>query len=304
MFASNLYRGLHTRSAAGPTSSTATRHAPVVSSVVHTRSSPHSKTQALPNAEFLQSAAPATVCTLGKNRKALRNILKSQRRRLEAAQPAVASASVLGELFSELSSLSQHLEQGGKAQFRRRYDDDSDSDSDEECEQRSAPCNLSSKATVMSMVPVADPQEPKSTLHHSSTLVVQSVGSSHAVQLQVPELDWDSPEFAARDYETPGKVWVCTGSKCRAKGASELLQAVSMVAGSSAVEIVPCKCLGKCKEGAVMRVKEQGAARCAMYTRLAAQEVPSILDSHFMQPAPQQAEEMAGAACCIDCKTA
>lgn len=117
-----------------------------------------------------------------------------------------------------------------------------------------------------------------------------------------------------------GRVLVCQGSKCQAKGALGVLQAVSAVAGGSeAVQVLPCKCLGKCKEGAVIRVKQEGVAKCSVYTKLSPHDVPAILDSHFSAPPPpppaptateaaapvshSHAEGSDAEACCKECKT-
>ncbi len=127
-------------------------------------------------------------------------------------------------------------------------------------------------------------------------------------------LDLSSELFVPRAYPVPGRVLVCQGGKCQAKGALGVLQAVSAVAAGadSAVQVLPCKCLGKCKEGAVVRVKQDGVAKCAVYTQLEPAHVPGILDSHFLAPAaapappePEPAVAGGGAtdACCTDCRT-
>lgn len=143
-----------------------------------------------------------------------------------------------------------------------------------------------------------------------STVAVQ-LPATHGlstVQIPVPQeadmLDVSDPEYAPRSYEVQGRVLVCQGSKCRAKGALGVLQAVSAVAGGSDnVQVLPCKCLGKCKEGAVVRVKQDGSPKCAVYTQVSPQQVPAMLDLHFLQPQQGSAEEQQqGGACCTDCK--
>ena len=90
-------------------------------------------------------------------------------------------------------------------------------------------------------------------------------------------LDLALPEFRPRDYAGPAAapgscVLVCQGSKCRAKGALEVLQAASAVVGASpSVEVLPCKCLGRCGQGAAMRVLSPnsdipGASSCPSLT--------------------------------------
>lgn len=145
--------------------------------------------------------------------------------------------------------------------------------------------------------------------HHSG----QQVAATAAIATlpAPPSIDFDSldlsdPVFAPRNYsDVQGRVLVCQGSKCRAKGALGVLQAVSAVVGSSDdVAVLPCKCLGKCKQGPVVRVKQDGVAQCSVYTHLEPQQVPAMLDSHFAQSVPQQQSGNAGAAaCCTDCHT-
>lgn len=113
-----------------------------------------------------------------------------------------------------------------------------------------------------------------------------------AMPAQLPDLDQfdlDSEEFAPRSYETAGRVLVCQGKKCQAKGALGVLQAVSAVSGGSdSVQVLPCKCLGKCKEGAAIRIKREGEAKCSTYTHLSPHDIPAIMDSHFAAPEAMQ----------------
>lgn len=60
-----------------------------------------------------------------------------------------------------------------------------------------------------------------------------------------------------------------------------------------------------------MRVKQEGSAKCAIYTQLNPYSVGSILDAHFAAPQepppqtnPQQpTAAQAAEACCPDCNT-
>ena len=53
-----------------------------------------------------------------------------------------------------------------------------------------------------------------------------------------------------------GRVLVCQGSKCQAAGAMNTLRTAStLAAGCPGVEVLPSKCLGKCKMCPVVRVK-------------------------------------------------
>lgn len=106
--------------------------------------------------------------------------------------------------------------------------------------------------------------------------------------LAPPPIDFDfsAPEFAPRDYgSAAGKIMVCTGSKCQRKGAAGVMAAVTAVVGDSAgIEVVGCKCLGKCSLGAAIRVKAEGGpcVRGQLHTELQPSEVGALLDGHFV----------------------
>lgn len=96
-----------------------------------------------------------------------------------------------------------------------------------------------------------------------------------------PAIDFDNASYLPRHYESSGRVMVCQGSKCKAQGALGILQAASSVVGQSAVEVLPCKCLGKCSLGPVMRVKGEGEVKGLLHLQLKPTEVGAVLDSHF-----------------------
>ncbi len=106
-----------------------------------------------------------------------------------------------------------------------------------------------------------------------------------------------APVTAASVSHGAGRVLVCQGGKCQAKGALQVLQAVSAAVadgngGAPEVQVLPCKCLGACKEGPAMRVKVDGAppgagaAAVALHTRLTPEHVAPLLDAHFAAAAP------------------
>lgn len=75
-------------------------------------------------------------------------------------------------------------------------------------------------------------------------------------------------------------------------GGQLLLQTVAgLTAGSDTVEVLPCKCLGKCKQGPAMRFRTEGASPTT-YTKVVAEQVPGLLNAHFRQaPEAQQAAQ-------------
>lgn len=150
----------------------------------------------------------------------------------------------------------------------------------------------SQPSTTTASTTALSPRAPTSPVHPQEVRL--SRGAVVPVPLWDEEpselLDISAPQYAPRDYEVPGRILVCQGSKCQKLGALGVLQAVSAVtAGSDAVQVLPCKCLGKCKEGPALRVKPEAApgalpSKGALYTRLTPDQVPAILDAHFLEP--------------------
>lgn len=112
--------------------------------------------------------------------------------------------------------------------------------------------------------------------------VGDSRGSS--VVLQAPLIDQEPDDLCQQlpppqQYTTTGRVLVCQGKACMRKGALQVLQAAShATAAAPGVEVLPCKCLGKCKQGAAMRVRTEQQQRSTLVTELDPLEVPEILD--------------------------
>lgn len=88
---------------------------------------------------------------------------------------------------------------------------------------------------------------------------------------------------AAEAPRRPPRVMVCTGSKCADRGAATVLEAVALAAPDS-VDVVPCKCLGKCRMGPAVRVRPEGMGRAITHTGVTVDGVQDILDAHFATP--------------------
>lgn len=208
---------------------------------------------------------------------------------------AGTSEAVLSDLLIELRTLTARLD-AGQLESMLNYDSsDSDSDDEREPTSRSSKKATTSQATrPTSSQPHRQQQDIPQALRqalslNSCTLVVQ--GLSGTVEIPVPELDsstsqgWDEDDFAAKQFQGSGRVMVCQGSKCRGKGALDVLHAVSALSTNSpGIEVLPCKCLGKCKQGAAMRVRTEGQ-KDEVYTELTPQQLPAIFDAHFSAPA-------------------
>eukprot|EP00195_Chlamydomonas_chlamydogama_P010311 CAMPEP_0202893030 /NCGR_PEP_ID=MMETSP1392-20130828/2683_1 /ASSEMBLY_ACC=CAM_ASM_000868 /TAXON_ID=225041 /ORGANISM="Chlamydomonas chlamydogama, Strain SAG 11-48b" /LENGTH=276 /DNA_ID=CAMNT_0049577211 /DNA_START=54 /DNA_END=884 /DNA_ORIENTATION=+ len=273
-----LYSGMSSRSACLPSSSDRAlaplARSPASRMRVHT----------LPGncgESMTQQTGSCTGLTGRQYAKKLHKLFKSSRKRLEQhplAAVAVSSTPCdsVDALQAELHALNQRLGRLSALGTLDEYDgSSSDSDSDEEC---TSPTPRNSTSTVC-----------KTPQPRAQSLAIRRPNGEVVDFLQPPELDLEQPEFAARNYGATGRVLVCQGSKCRAKGATGVLQAVSAVVGESqGVDVLPCKCLGKCSLGAVIRVKQEGDPRGQMYTQVQPQAIGAILDSHFVAGGLQQ----------------
>ncbi|GLC33471.1 hypothetical protein PLESTB_000078500 [Pleodorina starrii] len=280
-------------------------------------------------------AGPSTVIcsSLGKERKKLAKVLKSHRKvlekRLSALTRTEVDAPVLSELLSELRVLTARLENQRAAELLQRMDDSDSSDSDDDecqtrstaalCARRSATRHLESSLATTTSPACAAPgsssvvvSEPSGTSAGNSTSMVVSTLTGE-IELPVPAPQegwvWDEEDFRAAKFEgAGGRVMVCTGSKCQRKGATEVLRAVSALAdGNSNIEVVPCKCVGKCSAGAALRVRPLGQA-CATYTQVRPAQLAVVFSEHFAAPPSpicelgQQDPAAATPACCVECQ--
>lgn len=77
----------------------------------------------------------------------------------------------------------------------------------------------------------------------------------------------------------PAKVFVCGGKCCTRRGAGAVRAAVegSAAAQAGGLQVVSTGCLGKCKKGAVLRVKA-GAGRPELVTRVHESQVEEVLE--------------------------
>lgn len=239
---------------------------------------------------------PTTITAgLKKETKKLTKTLKAHRKRLESLlavrQPATADASlapqpqallsqaelhaVLAEIAQLQTSLAAVRQQQRALAAAAATCDSGDSDSD--CEdERPMQRRGAATATATAVQPMMLPTQQKQQ---------QQPASSSVVCLQSPLMDQEQPDLCRQlppptPHTTSGRVLVCQGKACVRKGALQVLQAVShATAASPGVEVLPCKCLGKCKQGPAMRVRTEGQPRSSLVTEIEALEVPDILDS-------------------------
>ncbi|KAG2426277.1 hypothetical protein HXX76_013034 [Chlamydomonas incerta] len=256
-------------------------------------------------------ASPVLCSSLRKERKKLSKVLKSHRKVLERRLSALTTSSMdvdspmLTELLAELRTLRSSLEGQRSAALLHAADDssDSDSDSDDGCDTRSAAALAARRRAAATAALTAAAATPQAMT--SPTRMVVS-GLEGQMELAVPEplegWDWSETEFRAARFEgAAGRVMVCTGSKCQRKGAQQVLEAVSALAdGNTNIEVVPCKCVGKCSAGAALRVRPQGQA-CATYTQVRPAQLRDMFEEHF--GAAAAAASAPSAACCVECRS-
>lgn len=110
-----------------------------------------------------------------------------------------------------------------------------------------------------------------------------SINDSLATQPPLTGPVLANPASTSKGTGTSGRVLVCQGSKCAAKGALEVLHTVSGVGQHlDGVDVLPCKCLGKCKLGPAVSVRRVGE-KPTVYTEVDLNAIPGILAFHFSE---------------------
>ncbi|GFR44451.1 hypothetical protein Agub_g5683 [Astrephomene gubernaculifera] len=302
-----------------------------------------------------RSGTTTILCSaLRKERKKLAKVLKSHRKvlekRLSALQTTELASPVLSELLTELRSLTSQLENPRNA--APLYADSDSSDSSDSDDGDGAVCATRSAATLARQLPStprasaanieaglqsstsANISTNNSSIPNTTTMVVSGLSGQVEVAMPAPLEGWDWSEEDFRDAKfdgAGGRVLVCTGSKCQRKGASEVLRAVSALAyGNPNVDVVPCKCVGKCSEGAAVRVRSSsnstaaagaggaaaGRPSCATYTEVRPGNLRGVFEEHFGAGAAAKTPAAAAAAaaapkpgeaaapCCAACSDA
>jgi (2Fe-2S) ferredoxin len=219
---------------------------------------------------------------LKKETKKLAKTLKAHRKRLESLltthAAAAADAATMQLVLSEISQLKsavdtirevqEQLKQQKRLERLARGSNSSDSDSsDDESPSRS---RSSSSSRPMS---------------GSMSSMVVAAGSV-SMLLEPPAVDQEQPDISQQlpppqQYQATGRILVCQGKACMNKGGLGVLQAASHAASASpGIEVLPCKCLGKCKQGPALRMRTQQPG-CTVLTRVSPLEVPEAVDAVF-----------------------
>ena len=234
---------------------------------------------------------PALVqCGVKSESRKLAKAVKAHKKRLERLLRSETSQDQLQRILRELSDLSCTL-----AVVRSQVDAAlSPAPASAHSEQQ--PCSIEVDGSWDSYCPPSPCASPRAIVATMTALLDRPSLEERAAQprplqsLDLPSIDFDDELEAAAGpapaaYPTAGRVVVCQGSKCLSKGGLAVLQEVSRVTSSSPnIEVLPCKCLGKCKQGAAVRVKTANGTT-ALYTQMGAERVLEVVDHHFQQQA-------------------
>ncbi|KAF6259412.1 hypothetical protein COO60DRAFT_1513245 [Scenedesmus sp. NREL 46B-D3] len=115
---------------------------------------------------------------------------------------------------------------------------------------------------------------------------------SVSVMLEPPAVDFEQPDITQQlpvpeQHNATGRILVCQGKACMNKGALGVLQAASHAAAASpGIEVLPCKCLGKCKQGPALRMRTQQPG-CTLMTQVSPLEVPQAVKAVFSAAATE-----------------
>eukprot|EP00879_Flechtneria_rotunda_P000193 GHRR01000265.1.p1 GENE.GHRR01000265.1~~GHRR01000265.1.p1 ORF type:complete len:262 (+),score=39.38 GHRR01000265.1:189-974(+) len=237
---------------------------------------------ALPSQRRMQSNQ--IVCGgLKKETKRLAKTLKAHRKRLESilvvepASPVLAYTDTqMQAVLSEIDQLRSALRsiQNLQANLEKAASSSSES-SDSEDE---APCNnrVARRAATSS--------SSRPTIGSRSSMVI----AASKLCLEVPQIataqqhQVDITQQPPQHHTAAGCILVCQGKACMRKGGLQVLQAASHAASKSpALEVLPCKCLGKCKQGPAMRMRTDQEPGCPIVTDVDASVVPDLVAQCF-----------------------
>jgi (2Fe-2S) ferredoxin len=231
---------------------------------------------------------------LKKETKKLAKTLKAHRKRLESLltthAAAGADAATMQLVLSEISQLKSAVDtirevqeqQKQQKRLERLARRSSSSSSDSDSSDDEAPSSSSSRpmsGSVASMVVAA---------------------GSVSMLLEPPPVDQEQLDITQQlpppqQFNATGRILVCQGKACMNKGALGVLQAASHAAAASPnIEVLPCKCLGKCKQGPALRMRTQQPG-CTLMTQVSPLEVPEAVNAVF-SAAEEAAAAAAGAA--------
>jgi (2Fe-2S) ferredoxin len=217
---------------------------------------------------------------LKKETKKLAKTLEAHRKRLESLlttqTAAGADAATMQLVLSEISQLKsavdtirevqeQQKQQKRLERLARRGSSSSDSDSSDDESPSSSSSSRPMSPSMASMVVAA---------------------GSVSMLLEPPAVDQEQPDITQQlpppqQYNATGRILVCQGKACMNKGALGVLQAASHAAAASpGIEVLPCKCLGKCKQGPALRMRTQQPG-CTLLTQVSPLEVPDAVDAVF-----------------------
>jgi (2Fe-2S) ferredoxin len=251
------------------------------------------RAQAAPQLRPQRMAAGAPVAGLHKERKKLAKALKAHRKRLDELVNGAVDAPervVLADLVQELERLHAVLGaapaprsqpapaeccaecgHGGLAAAAAMADGGDSSSSDSDAEEVVADSCIEMDASKCRAA------SSSAGRGGGGPLLVHTMGRT--IELQPPQLEPPGAGPPAGHYQGEGSVAVCQGSKCQRQGSLAVLQQVSQLAGCG-LQVLPCKCLGRCGSAPAVRVKVEGRP-CAVYTQVTPAAAGFVLERHF-----------------------
>lgn len=245
---------------------------------------------------------------LKKETKKLTKTLKSHRKRLESLLSATATAMApmgtavpalsQAELHAVLSEIAQLQTALAAVRHQQRQmaavcdvsSSDSDSDCEDQVEQQRRHAKVTQAVQQLDCLEQLQANRSQAAAQQNVAAVIAGLApatnssSMGSVRLQTPLIDQEQPDLCQQlpppqQYTTTGRVLVCQGKACMRKGALQVLQTVShATAAAPGVEVLPCKCLGKCKQAPAMRVRTDQQLKSSLVTEVEPLEVPEILD--------------------------
>lgn len=211
---------------------------------------------------------------LKKQTKKLAKTLKTHRKRLESmlasavTSPEATSQLQLQAVLQEMAQLQDALQSIRSLQEQQAQClESSSSDSDSECE-----------------------SEPRIKRYNaagvSRSSMVVAAAAACSIVLEPPAVDEELPSVVQQlpppqPLEGKGRILVCQGKACMGKGALQVLQAAShATAASPGIDVIPCKCLGKCKQGPAVRLRNEQPG-CTLLTQVSPLEVSDAVQQAF-----------------------
>eukprot|EP00951_Prasinocladus_malaysianus_P003358 scaffold23746_cov45-Prasinocladus_malaysianus.AAC.1 len=212
-------------------------------------------------AAYFKDSSPIATLDLKKCKKLAKKISKQRKALYEIAEMVPMTPGILENMVKELDKASAVLNQ----QIEKLKDQEEKSSSSSSSEDN---VEAGMPAETDAAVVLARMRLERAEVASPATAGVGRPVCAMSIEDSIPS--------------TSGRVFVCQGSACMKRGAGAVLDSVnsSQAVQSGAVRVVACKCLGKCKQGAAIRVKA-GAEKPEVVTRIGTEHVDELFEYKF-----------------------